>query len=91
MSIIARPCSVVKLSPEDIAPDHGDEPHMGYTPADRDWAAVALNERSTDYDVIEDEWPGTLEELNRWFDSLAPTDEEIEQLARCEAFLGHDA
>jgi hypothetical protein len=85
--------TILPDSPTAVNPTADFEAEPAPTQADRDWAAVALNERSTDYDVIEaDEldWPGTSEEFDRWLDSIAPTDDELEHLARCEAFLGHD-
>jgi hypothetical protein len=57
-------------------------------------AAVELNRDATDFDVLEDEeleWPGTREEFERWLDSIAPTEEELEHRARCDAFLGEIA
>jgi hypothetical protein len=93
MSIITRTRPPVKPSREDLAPDH-DEHRMPYTAADLDWAAVALNEDATDFDVAleeELEWPGSSEEYERWLDAIAPTKGELEHRDRCDAFLGHDA
>jgi hypothetical protein len=93
MSIIAPPRPVVKRDHEDRAPDH-DLEREPYTAADLAWAAVALNENATDFDVIEDEeleWPGTREGFEKWLDSIAPTEEELEHRVRVDAFLGEIA
>jgi hypothetical protein len=93
MSIIARTHPPVNPSPEGPFPDH-DLDRMPYTRADRDWAAVALNEDAADFEVIEadeHDWPGTSDEFNRWLDSIAPTEGELEHRDRTDAFLGHDA
>jgi hypothetical protein len=66
---------------------------MPYTQADLDWAAVALNEDATDFDVAlleELEWPGNRSEYEAWLDQIAPTREELEARDRFDAFLGHD-
>jgi hypothetical protein len=88
-----RQMTILPDSPASVNPTADFEAEPAPTDADRDWAAHELNANATDYDVIEaDEldWPGTPEEFNRWLDSIAPTTEELEHLARCEAFLGHD-
>jgi hypothetical protein len=93
MSIIVRTRPPVKPSRDGLAPDH-DEHRMPYTRADLDWAAAALNEDATDFDVAEGpelEWPGTRDEYERWLDSIAPTKGELEHRDRLDAFLGHDA
>jgi hypothetical protein len=90
--IFAPPRPAVKPSREGIFPDP-DEHREPYTQADLEWAAVALNEDATDYEVIEHEgleWPGTRDEYERWLDAIAPTEEELEHRDRCDAFLGHD-
>jgi hypothetical protein len=92
MSIIVRPHPAVKPDREDLFPDSPDRSEP-YTQADLDWAAVALNEDATDFDVAleeELEWPGTREEYERWLDAIAPTEGELEHRDRCDAFLGHD-
>jgi hypothetical protein len=92
MSIITCTRPPVKPSREGFAPDH-DEHRMPYTQADLDWAAVALNEDATDFDVAleeELEWPGSRSEYEAWLDQIAPTREELEARDRFDAFLGHD-
>jgi hypothetical protein len=101
MSIIARPRPPVKptrRSPKPTRPfGEGIFPdRQRFEPSDEDraWHAQTSNKNAQDFDVVEGpelEWPGTPEEFDRWLDSIAPTDDELEHLARCEAFLGHDA
>ena len=93
MSIIVRTRPPVKPSREDLVPDPTLD-RMPYTQADLAWAAVALNEHATDFDVAleeELEWPGTRDEYEAWLDQIAPTEGELEHRDRCDAFLGHDA
>ena len=84
--IFAPPRPAVKPSREGIFPDP-DEHREPYTQADLEWAAAELNEHATDEEL---EWPGTRDEFERWLDSLAPTDGELEHRERLDAFLGHD-
>jgi hypothetical protein len=86
MSIIVRTRPAVKPIVEALFLDH-DEHREPYTQADLEWAAAELNEHATDEEL---EWPGTRDEFERWLDSLAPTDGELEHRERLDAFLGHD-
>jgi hypothetical protein len=92
MSIIARTRPPVKPDRDNLAPSDA-EPRTPYTQADLDWAAVAMNEDATDFDVALDEeleWPGSRSEYEAWLDQIAPTREELEARDRCDAFLGHE-
>jgi hypothetical protein len=86
MSIIVRTCPAVNTT---FDLEHREP----YTRADLDWAAVALNEDATDFDVAleeELEWLGSRSEYEAWLDQIAPTREELEARDRFDAFLGHD-